>query len=453
MMDQENIRKERAVLAEKVIRQMRRDVAGEYRYLTIAIYYLKPVPDAQVRYFCTDGEYLFYNVDDVFTAFAEGKKTYRILKYRFLHILAHCMMGHLENKTAGDTVLYDQAADFYAERFLRELTGIRRESTDKRTLRNYRNALQKASEGKTLRGFLNHCGRNTELQRSLDFVGRQLKLDSHERWLPSAAQQRQKAGMGAAWQYIRRQVMQDQMKEGHTGVSDSWYGNLGGDGAMEVEAARESLSDYRALLRRLCRLMELPVEDEEEYDLLWYQTGLVLYGNRPILEPLETSERNQLTNLFIAIDTSGSCVELAPQFLRETMNLVDAFTWGRRGFRIWILECDASIQKETVIGPEDELPDMEKCRMHGWGGTSFVPVFRYIEKKRKDDEISEVSALLYFSDAFGEFPQERPDYPVYFIIPAEEGVIDPEIPEWVEKVTLTAEGLMEEEKGETLWNQ
>ena len=96
MMDQENIRKERAVLAEKVIRQMRRDVAGEYRYLTIAIYYLKPVPDAQVRYFCTDGEHLFYNVDDVFTAFAEGKKTYRILKYRFLHILAHCMMGHLE---------------------------------------------------------------------------------------------------------------------------------------------------------------------------------------------------------------------------------------------------------------------------------------------------------------------------------------------------------------------
>ena len=41
------------------------------------------------------------------------------LIYRFLQILAHCMMGNLENKTAGDTVLYDQAADFYAERFLR----------------------------------------------------------------------------------------------------------------------------------------------------------------------------------------------------------------------------------------------------------------------------------------------------------------------------------------------
>ncbi len=39
------------------------------------------------------------------------------------------------------------------------------------------------------------------------------------------------------------------------------------------------------------------------------------------------------------------------QFLRETMNLVDAFTWGRRGFRTWILECDAGIQKEAVIGP------------------------------------------------------------------------------------------------------
>ena len=38
-------------------------------------------------------------------------------------------------------------------------------------------------------------------------------------------------------------------------------------------------------------------------------------------------------------------------------------------------------------------------------------------------------------------------------IPTEEGGIVPEIPEWVEKVTLTAEGLMEEEKGETLWNQ
>lgn len=457
-MEHESGRNTRAALAGQAVHWMQKELAEKYRYLNLAIYYLEPEADSEEKTLSTDGKKLYYSVDYVFQKFAEGGKAYLELQYRFLHILSHCLLGHLENRTAPDLQSYDWVADFCAEDFLKGMTGIRRGIRDRQRFREYKRSLEKASEGKTMRGFLNRCVREVTLQKQLEFVGGCLKLDSHERWTPSEGQNQENTSVGD-WRMIQNQVMQEYISRRMNGRGKV-YGLEAGKGVLEVNAADESLSDYRQLLEELCRLMEQPVEDEEAYDLLWYRTGQILYGGRLILEPSETAEVEHPFHLFVALDTSGSCVHLAPQFLRETIKLLETFTRGRRDFLLWILECDYAIQKETLVTPRDDFPELEKCVMNGWGGTSFVPVFQYIDEKRKNGEVQEVTALLYFTDACGEFPEKEPDYPVYFIIPREEQSFGngpaqedfPDVPKWVRKVRLSPKGLEKAEKEEAeLW--
>jgi predicted metal-dependent peptidase len=43
----------------------------------------------------------------------------------------------------------------------------------------------------------------------------------------------------------------------------------------------------------------------------------------------------------------------------------------------------------------------------GGGGTSFVPVFKWIEENDIEPE-----ALVYLTDMYGDFPSKAPSYPV-----------------------------------------
>ena len=102
-----------------------------------------------------------------------------------------------------------------------------------------------------------------------------------------------------------------------------------------------------------------------------------------------------------------------------------------------ILQCDTKIQEERWIGPEDELERPDKVRVFGFGGTSFVPVFERIEVLEKENR--KVDALFYLTDGAGEYPEKKPEYPVYFVM--EERDYDwvkkmQRVPDWIEMVKL-----------------
>ena len=67
-----------------------------------------------------------------------------------------------------------------------------------------------------------------------------------------------------------------------------------GDGAdalkQQVKAANRSRRSYRDFLRRFCVLREEVKLDPDEFDLNFYTYGLSVYGNLPLIEPLETRE-------------------------------------------------------------------------------------------------------------------------------------------------------------------
>jgi predicted metal-dependent peptidase len=119
------------------------------------------------------------------------------------------------------------------------------------------------------------------------------------------------------------------------------------------------------------------------------------------------SLRSAQINLAVAVDISGSVSEKEiSEFLAE----IDALR-GQLRARITLLACDATLSRD---GPWlfEPWEDLELPReLHGGGGTSFVPVFKWVASQDTAPEL-----LIYFTDAQGVFPHGPPSYPVFWLV-------------------------------------
>ena len=117
------------------------------------------------------------------------------------------------------------------------------------------------------------------------------------------------------------------------------------------------------------------------------------------------SRRDARIQAVLAVDTSGSTVGDFPLFAGELTNLLNSF--GQ--YELTVICCDAKIHSVETFSPENPL-DGKKVQFQGMGGTSFKPVFDYVDKN-----ISDVQILIYFTDGFGDDPK-KPPYPVMWVI-------------------------------------
>jgi predicted metal-dependent peptidase len=111
--------------------------------------------------------------------------------------------------------------------------------------------------------------------------------------------------------------------------------------------------------------------------------------------------------LALALDTSGS---IAPQDFAEFISEVDALK-GQIRARVTVLACDTALVPGTPwrFEPWEQLA--LPAGLGGGGGTRFTPVFDWLA-----DEPSPPDALLYFTDALGEFPPHAPGFPVLWLV-------------------------------------
>ena len=72
----------------------------------------------------------------------------------------------------------------------------------------------------------------------------------------------------------------------------------------------------------------------------------------------------------------------------------------------------------------------------GFGGTDFNCVFDYADEFRKKSGGRPLKGLFFFSDACGNFPDEKKEYPTTFFVPETTYALDLEsfVPGWVELV-------------------
>ena len=141
----------------------------------------------------------------------------------------------------------------------------------------------------------------------------------------------------------------------------------------------------------------------------------------------------------IAIDTSGSCdVETVTQFLQETYAILSDQENFFRKMKVYLIQCDCCIEQVQVIHYREECEKYSRSiAVHGRGGTDFTPVFRYVEELRRKKELSNLRAMIYFTDGDGIYPRIAPDYETAFVfVKRTEGMH--QVPKWA-RVFCTAD--------------
>jgi len=112
-------------------------------------------------------------------------------------------------------------------------------------------------------------------------------------------------------------------------------------------------------------------------------------------------------NAVVAIDTSGSMSqEQLVKALSEIWGLVQSF----RSVKLYLMTCDADVW-DVVELKNGNKNLLKKLKMHGGGGTDFRPVFKLVKKNYQNM----IDCLIFFTDGYGDFPEKKPYYPVYWI--------------------------------------
>jgi len=215
-----------------------------------------------------------------------------------------------------------------------------------------------------------------------------------------------------------------------------------GEGELADELAVENREryDYKAFLRKFAVLREEMQVDMDSFDYVFYNYGLTLYGNMPLIEPQEFKEVHKIEEFVIVIDTSMSCSgELVKTFLEQTYHILAETESFFRKIHIRILQCDEKVQSDVKITCQEELKKyMENFQVIGNGGTDFRPAFEYIQRLIDRKEFVNLKGMIYFTDGFGEFPQYQPNYKTAFVfIDGEENNLN--VPVWAIKLMIKAE--------------
>jgi predicted metal-dependent peptidase len=181
-------------------------------------------------------------------------------------------------------------------------------------------------------------------------------------------------------------------------------GKLSGQLARLVESALAAQVSWRMLLAQY-------LAQTARDDYTWQRPSRRTQGNSG--EVIWPSLRSHSGDIHIAVDVSGSVTDKdLAEFLAELNALK-----GTTPVRITLYACDSELAPGApwVFEPWDALKLPKQFA--GGGGTSFVPVFDWIARHGPQPD-----ALIYFTDAEGEFPEIAPTYPVVWLVKGKQPV-------------------------------
>lgn len=220
------------------------------------------------------------------------------------------------------------------------------------------------------------------------------------------------------------------------------WGDEAGSLVANLTFANRKIHGYTDFLRRFMTTSEEMRLNMDEFDSIYYTFGMDLYGNMPLIEPLEYKESERIREFVVVIDTSESVSgDLVRRFLRHTFGILKSSEDFTRDVNIHVIQCDAKVQSDTKIrNLRDVDKMMEGFIVRGFGGTDFRPAFDYVEQLRRRGEFDNLKGLIYFTDGFGRFPEQTPDYDAAFVF-MDDGEQIPAVPPWAMKVVIDEEQL------------
>lgn len=457
--------------AEKIIKRALVEIKCSEPLFASAVAVFRPCEVPVVIPISTDGENLFYNADWIQETYE--KRGMKAIRTCILHIMMHCILGHLAEEDSygcqeGKWLFMDREVGLY----MKEFGFLEKTSWTKELVEVLRLCNEIAGKTVSHRSYYK-VQRNKKFQKRARSYYRILKTDEHACWEIEHAKvgmmeddsilayQKLMSGDGMSL-FRRREVTKKweeirEMMEGGILQNGKKFGFEKGTSQFAAKKEGQKPIDFRVWLRRFFEQNVIQQEDDDMFDHAWYQYGLSMYGDVPLVEPQE-EERRKISGgtIFVALDTSGSCAgEIMSFFLTELEALWKEFVTMSEEGEMYLLQCDCEIHKEQRFRSGDIFV-VEHLALRGNGGTSFQPVFRRIEEICRQNRVTP-KLLVYLTDGYGDYPKEKPDYPVLFVMPDMPPAggnplfhleaCDDNMPEWIEKAVIGNPAGKEEQDG------
>lgn len=393
-------------VSEQILRFIRNEIYMDLRYMDVALSALQWNCNEEVQGFATDGLCLYYSGEWLIRIFKSNSK---FLDRAYLHTILHCIYSHLFIRQNRNKRIWDIASDIMVEYTIDNLD----KPCTRRAVSYIR---QKTYEELELsKGYLSSAAIYRRLclfdDDKLNKLSAEFYTDNHGYWPDEKKSSAGRQEAKEKWDKIARQT-RIRLEQNGKEKADSGENILAGQ--LKAQKSRRS---YRDFLRKFAVLREEMHTDPDEFDLNYYTYGLKIYGNMPLIEPLETREVMKIQEFVVAVDTSYSTSgELIKNFLRETFTLLTEQNSFFSKCRIHIIQCDEQVRTDEVITDLDKIDEvLNRFTIVGGGGTDFRPVFNYVNEQIQEGVLKNLKGLLYFTDGMGIYPKKRPEYKTAFL--------------------------------------
>ena len=422
-------------LAANIMTLARNTLMVHLRFMDRAISHLTLTCDGEIP-FATDGRALYY---EPWTVLQRYQAEPNAVNRDMMHALLHCVFRHWFVGQDIDRARWDAACDAAVECAISDLHSpvlqSQREVNQLMTLEMLRREVGTMTAERIYRWLGEQDYDEDDLYR----LRRELKADEHGLWYggldPDAERQQDVDDLEQMWQDVSRRMQTEleTMRQEAAGIL-----------VQNLRSLNRAKHDYTAFLRRFGVRGEVVRLSDEEFDNNYYTYGLSLYGNVPLIEPLEYREQKRIRDFVIAIDTSGSVKgDVVQSFIQHTHDILSRQENFFTKVNMHIIQCDDQIREDVHITSREEFQAYIKTmQIKGLGQTDFRPVFARVEELIRRRELTDLRGLLYFTDGLGTFPEKKPPYDTAFIIHTDD-YHEVQVPPWAMHMVLTEDEILD----------
>lgn len=322
---------------------------------------------------CTDGKDIFFN--EVFLKSLNSSEQNALM----LHEVLHVALLHVQRRQFRDPKIWNIAADIVVNDLI---------------LRNTPFKLPKGAiinnsyKGKSVEYIYESLLKNNKYKKYNLSISDIVTSENSDNSIGHQFSEEEQQEIASYWK-DKIQVL----KNSDLTDASSGQGNMPAGMSQEIEVILEPEVDWR---HALWKYVGKTPADFDDLDRRFLYRGLYLEGL--LTEALEVS---------VCIDTSGSISEsLLDQFLGELKGILRSYPH---------VKCDLFFADTEVDGPHEIHSIEELPPVTGFGGTSFVPFFNYLEKN-DNNLLGTHKVSIYFTDGYGDFPSKKPKDPTMWLV-------------------------------------
>ena len=446
-MEKRENRRSETVIAEEILNLTRSGLLMHFRFLGSAFSAIRLKAQEESTFSC-DGKQICYSPKYVIEQY-KTEKNY--MDRLFLHSILHCLLRQIRRDTVHMDPLWNLSCDIAVESILLDLQQpflhLSRDAAQKAALEELKEKVPYMTAEMLWQQFRKH-----PLTEQEEWNLRELfTLDDHEAWKVQAGKADQPDDAQDDLQE-REDLDNELTKDGWEKISRRALVELQDfqkHSDMNTESLIQNLQivnrrryDYSHFLKRFFTLHETMQVSPDTFDYIFYTYGLKMYGNVPLIEPLEYREGGKIREFVIVIDTSASVKgELVQKFLEHTFQILLQQEHFFARTHIRLIQCDSEIQEDRKICCIQDVRDcMENFVIRGLGTTDFRPAFQYVKHLQECGELKHLKGMLYFTDGEGIYPEQKPPFETAFVF-LEEYMKEPKVPVWAIRMILNEEVL------------